>query len=136
MQNRLQARLQDHLDTVGSSTGHNERYDWHDDQARAVGEATTSELTNTRFPCAQCGAVLDYAVGTRSLECRYCGHRNAIERSTIRLKELDLHRALEELQRSQALEPEEQGISCPNCAAHFELDAHIHAKNAGLPRMH
>ena len=104
-----------------------ERYRWFDDESIQVGEASTRSLTEKRFPCAQCGAVLDYAIGTRSLECQYCGHQNAIERSEVSLKELDLHEALDKLQNSANLAPEEGGISCPNCAAHFELDAHIHA---------
>ena len=123
LQSRLQARMDAQLDNPSSKT----RYRWKDDDAARVGEATTSALTETHFPCAQCGAVLHYAIGTRSLECTYCGHRNAIEASQLQLQELDLHRALEKLQASASLPPEEKGISCPNCAAHFELDAHIHA---------
>lgn len=103
------------------------RYRWNDDDEGNVGEATTRSLTEKRFPCAQCGAVLNYAIGTRSLECSYCGHRNAIELSSVQLQEMDLHRALEKLQESASLTPQEKGISCPNCAAHFELDTHIHS---------
>ncbi|MBX2823085.1 MAG: primosomal protein N' (replication factor Y) - superfamily II helicase [Gammaproteobacteria bacterium] len=92
-----------------------------------VGEAFTRELTEKRFPCAQCGAVLHYKIGTRNLECQYCGHTNLIARSVEPIRELDLHRALRELQGSALVQPETSVITCPNCAAVFALDAHIHS---------
>lgn len=104
-----------------------EKYDWQDAESENIGEATTRSLTEKRFPCSQCGAILNYAIGSHSLHCNYCGHQNAIEQSSTELKELDFHRALEKLHQSAKLVIEEKGISCPNCAAHFELDAHIHA---------
>lgn len=100
---------------------------WPEESGRAIGEATTAALTTTRFPCQQCGAVLHYAVGTHSLECRYCGHTNAIVQSVQRIEELDLHTALRRLQTSRAVPLETNIIKCPNCAAEFALDAHIHA---------
>lgn len=118
-----QKRVDAQYETVLSD----DRYRWQDEQSVRVGEATTRELTDKRFPCAQCGAVLDYAIGTHSLECRYCGHRNAIAETGLGLKELDLHSALRKLQETAQVNDEAGGISCPNCAAHFELDAHIHA---------
>ncbi len=93
----------------------------------SVGELTTSALTETRFPCQQCGAILHYAIGTHSLECQYCGHLNEISGSGAEIEELDLHAALRKLQTSQKIKPETQVINCPNCAAEFALDAHIHS---------
>ena len=125
---RLQAQLQKRIDAQREQTTTVERYDWsHDKSAERIGEATTRALTEKRFPCAQCGAALNYAVGTRSLECQYCGHRNRIEHGDAQIAELDLHTALRELQRSTSVAVTEQEISCPNCAAHFSLDANIHA---------
>ncbi|MBX2838499.1 MAG: primosomal protein N' (replication factor Y) - superfamily II helicase [Gammaproteobacteria bacterium] len=97
------------------------------DQVRATGEATTAALTETRFPCAQCGAVLHYRIGTTSLECQYCGHNNHIINDGAEVRELDLHIALQRLQLSRTITPETRVISCPNCAAQFAMDAHIHA---------
>ena len=71
--------------------------------------------------------MLHYAIGTRSLECQYCGHTNAIIDSHGRIEELDLHAALRRLQTSPEVAPETRIINCPNCAAEFALDAHIHA---------
>ena len=127
LKSRLQASLQERMDAQPDTAAQIERYQWKDDNARNVGEATTQALTQTRFPCAQCGAVLNYAIGTRSMECRYCGHRNAIEHSDLRLKELDLSEALHKLQTADKLSHEEEDISCPNCAAHFEMSANTHA---------
>ncbi len=127
LKDRLQAQLQERMDAQQGVPVKAAAYHWQDDDERSVGEATTRALTEKRFPCAQCGAVLNYAIGTRSLACEYCGHRNAIEQSTVQLQEIDLQHALRKLQESVSVPVEEQGISCPNCAAHFELDAHIHA---------
>lgn len=104
-------------------------YRWIDagKDARPIGEATTSALTEKRFPCRQCGAVLRYAIGTRSLECQYCGHENPIAAGDVVLEELDLHVALRRLDTAAKLSEEVHTISCPNCAAAFSLDAHIHA---------
>ena len=93
----------------------------------AVGEKHTRELTEARFPCAQCGAVLHYEIGTKNLSCKYCGHSNEIADSTEAILELDLHRALRELQNSRKVKPETNVLSCPNCAAEFALDANVHA---------
>lgn len=94
---------------------------------RAVGELSTKELTETRYPCEQCGAMLTYAVGSGQLECKYCGHRNAIVRSAEPIHEADFRAALRELQRAHALVPQKTFIKCVQCAAQFELDAYIHA---------
>ena len=126
---RLQAQLQERLASRQADEPAVEQYDWADESsnARQIGEATTKALTEKRFPCAQCGAVLHYAIGTQSLECQYCGHMNAIANSTDVLKELDFHAALRQLQTSANIDPGDNIISCPNCAAQFALDAHIHA---------
>ncbi len=126
---RLQASLRKRLDTQRAGAPVVENYVWPDEPSRArdIGEAKTQALTEKRFPCAQCGALLHYAVGTRSLECQYCGHANAIVSSNVRLEEIDFHEALRELQTSAGIDPTSHVISCPNCAAQFALDAHIHA---------
>lgn len=121
----LAARLQDApLGARGESA-----YEWHDagSTARAIGEAHTSALTERRFPCKSCGAILDYAVGTHSLECRYCGHRNAIAASRTTIVERDLHTALEQLRDAGPTSGEQVVTECPACAAEFALDAHVHS---------
>lgn len=98
-----------------------------DDVDESVGEVHTSALTQTRFPCQQCGAALHYSIGTDSLECQYCGYLNRIADKDVRIEELDFHSALQRLQTSRKVTPETNVISCPNCAAQFALDAHIHS---------
>ncbi len=98
-----------------------------DDVEYSVGEATTRSLTETRFPCQQCGAVLHYSIGTHSLKCQYCGHFNRIADKDVHIEELDFHAALRRLQTSRHVSPETNIIHCPNCAAQFALDAHIHS---------
>ena len=91
------------------------------------GELTTKALVQKRFPCGQCGAVLHYAIGTDSTACQYCGHNNPIQLSAEPVRELDLQRALRQLQTSRPLQATVESIRCPNCAASFDLDAHIHS---------
>ncbi len=133
LRERLQAQLQERLANQAAADHDKSaavnRYDWAPDRsdAKDIGEATTKALTEKRFPCAQCGAALNYAVGTQSLECPYCGHLNAIAGGAERLRELDYHTALRRLQDSAHIEPERNVIACPNCAAQFAMDAHIHS---------
>ncbi len=94
---------------------------------KTTGELSTRELTETRYPCEQCGAMLTYAVGSGQLECSYCGHRNAIVHTGEPIREIDFHMALRELQRARTLPAQKTFIKCVQCAAQFELDAHIHA---------
>ena len=102
-------------------------YDWQAPAAREIGEAHTAALTERRFPCGQCGALLDYKIGTDSLECRYCGHINAIAAGTESLVELDLHDALAALREAGPAKADSGTVACPNCAAEFTLDAHVHS---------
>ena len=92
-----------------------------------VGEATTRELTHSRFPCEQCGALLKYNIGTTDLKCGYCGFTNAIEISDETIREYDIHRALRELERSPTFSEHISIIRCETCAAEFDLDTHMHA---------
>lgn len=77
------------------------------------------------FPCAQCGAKLEYAPGTSTLLCPYCGHRNAIDAGPEvggaasalgPVEELDFRAALAEEQRS-APRTEFTTVKCVACAA-------------------
>lgn len=61
------------------------------------------------------------------MQCQYCGHANQITDATTAIRELDLHRALRELQNAKKLTPEAAVLTCPNCAAEFAMDAHMHA---------
>ncbi len=92
-----------------------------------LGEATTKELTHSRFPCGQCGAVLKYNIGTTDLSCGYCGHQNLIVNSADPILEYDIHQALRELARVQKLAKPSSILYCTTCAAEFDLERHIHS---------
>ena len=110
------------MQSVSRGDGHPDRQ-----STRPVGDVPISELTESRFPCEQCGATLAYRIGSDSLECRHCGHLNRIETVAAVIEELDLHAALRELQTAPTVAAEEARISCPNCAASFSLESHVHA---------
>ncbi len=92
-----------------------------------LGEATTKELTHSRFPCGQCGALLTYKIGTSDLSCNYCGHSNAIIDSVEPILEYDIHAALRELERARRVDMDTSVIRCNSCAAEFDLDMHMHS---------
>ena len=92
-----------------------------------LGEATTKELTHSRFPCEQCGALLKYDIGSSDLKCTYCGHGNAIARSHEPILEHDIHYALRELERASSVNTDINVIRCNTCAAEFDLEMHVHS---------
>ncbi len=83
----------------------------------------------TRFPCTNCGSVLVYAVGTDELECDHCGVRNAIAIPDVAIEEISLPKGLEKLERTRSLGTTESILKCPNCAAAFNMDTHLHASD-------
>lgn len=79
-----------------------------------------------QFPCAQCGAKLEFAPGTEVLKCPYCTHENPIPRSTLIVEEQDYLGALGEL-RSKAIEHQPLTVKCSRCAAEVTKPADITA---------
>ena len=71
------------------------------------------------FPCAQCGAFLVYAPGTRSMSCEYCGHEQPVERRTGSVVERDLNRARARARKGATKDLIEGGVelSCEGCGA-------------------
>jgi DNA-directed RNA polymerase subunit RPC12/RpoP len=78
-----------------------------------------AEVGVRQFPCAQCGAKVQFAPGTDELECPYCGHRTAVPRSEAAIEEHDFHSGLAELDSGADTE-EVQSVSCSSCAAMVE----------------
>lgn len=84
-------------------------------------------MADMAFTCASCGAQLEYAPGTRSMKCPYCGHENPIAASPwSAVAEIDYATGLAEAERSAATETVPV-ISCKRCAAAFQLDPAIQA---------
>jgi len=72
--------------------------------------------TQKQFPCQQCGAKLDFAPGTSSLKCAYCGFENAIPQSEEQIEELDFRAYLSQAANEQETH-EAQRVKCEKCAA-------------------
>ncbi len=86
----------------------------------AEDEPTPGSSGPRRFPCAQCGAKLEFAAGTDGLVCPYCGRENVIggaENAGISPhEELDLQSTLS---RMEAAAPSyaTESVKCQACAA-------------------
>ncbi|HLO42364.1 MAG TPA: hypothetical protein VK176_15185 [Phycisphaerales bacterium] len=84
--------------------------------------AATDE--GTRFPCAKCGAKLEFKPGAESLHCPYCGHENAIEGSGRIVEELNFSEALADL-ASTAEQTEHELVKCDACAAEIDRPPNV-----------
>ena len=81
----------------------------------------------SRFPCASCGGLLAYEIGTDALRCTHCGRHHEIDIPDVEIKELDLPKGLSKLEETRKLGKTEAVLQCPNCAAQFDLDQTVHA---------
>lgn len=79
-----------------------------------------------RFPCAQCGASLEYAPGTDALRCTHCGYENRVAAVAAPILEQDFRATLREL-ASAAPSRENIAIHCDSCGASYSFDAAAHA---------
>src|SRR5688500_13675482 len=88
-------------------------------------EQATPATTERRFPCKNCGATLQFAPGTHTLACPYCGVSNEIAESNERVEELDLraylaHAPAEEMQETLT-------VRCGTCGAETTLKPNVTA---------
>lgn len=79
-----------------------------------------------RFPCAQCGAKLEFKPGTDSLTCPYCAHENRIEVSTDAIEEIDFRAVLAQLEEEEAHD-EVHVVRCDACGAETTFDPNVTA---------
>lgn len=79
-----------------------------------------------RFPCAQCGASLEYAPGVEVLRCGHCGHENPIPAANTPIVEQDFQQTLRDLANS-ATTRESISIHCDSCGASYSFTAATHA---------
>jgi DNA-directed RNA polymerase subunit RPC12/RpoP len=91
-------------------------------------ESSTADTApeHHRFPCAQCGASLEYAPGAEVLRCNHCGHENVIVATHAPIAEQDFRQTLRELTNSVATR-ESIAIHCESCGASYSFDAATHA---------
>lgn len=72
--------------------------------------------TERHFPCAQCGAKVEFSPGTQSLACPFCGHENAVPQSEVQVEEEDFRAALDELSRGDD-QQDYLDVKCDACGA-------------------
>lgn len=96
----------------------------HHSHTHSSSEGEESSLSQTHFPCEQCGADLIYSPEKQELICEYCGFQNVIPVSYQEIKEYDFKSALRELERlKNGNSQSDVGIiKCPSCAAQFSLE--------------
>jgi predicted RNA-binding Zn-ribbon protein involved in translation (DUF1610 family) len=83
---------------------------------------TTSPVASLQhqFPCKQCGANLQFAPGTDSLKCPYCGAANAVPKSPDTIQELDFIAYVNQLPDSDSVH-DTIVVKCTCCAAETTL---------------
>ncbi len=85
---------------------------------------TTSPPAQRQFPCKQCGANLQFAPGTDSLKCPYCGVQNEVPTSPDTIRELDYLTYLHQLPTSDSVQ-DLITVKCTCCAAETTLPPNI-----------
>ena len=79
-----------------------------------------------RFPCAQCGAALEYQPGAEALCCGHCGHENRIAASAAPIVEQDFRQTLQTL-AAAAPTDDRIAIHCDSCGASYSFTAAVHS---------
>ena len=90
-----------------------------------------TDASESRYPCAQCGAQLRFAPGQTELACDHCGHVQAIPAAGDRKRA----RALQEHPLAQGLRDDLPGTemeevrttTCTSCGAQIEFQGAAHA---------
>ncbi len=100
--------------------------DQDDEPTKQAGDGEAIDSGKGRiFPCDECGADLEFSIGTQTMKCPYCGAVKTIEISeTAEIVEHDFHAMLEQL-KTQRLEGKpddetaesEHAIRCSSCGA-------------------
>src|SRR5438128_2644335 len=71
-----------------------------------------------KFPCAKCGARLDFDPTARALACPYCGHTEEIHPETDSVQERDFEEYLNKVAGHQTkLEGRSSQVKCTGCGA-------------------
>src|SRR5438552_3957512 len=79
-----------------------------------------------QFPCKQCGANLQFAPGTRSLKCPYCGAENVIPETDQAVEEQDFAAYFRDCCKESDLR-ETLAVRCNNCGAETTLAPNVTA---------
>src|SRR5580658_2809089 len=79
-----------------------------------------------QFPCAQCGANLQFEPGTDSLKCPYCGKEQKIPSVPEHIAELDFLAFLNQLPDGDGVH-ETLTVHCTTCGAETEMKPDVTA---------
>ncbi|UWZ59690.1 hypothetical protein Daura_22460 [Dactylosporangium aurantiacum] len=79
-------------------------------------------MTQTQYPCAGCGANVEFAPGTTALRCPYCGHETQIAAATRQVTEHEWSQ-FAGLPRKPIALLAKHVFKCQNCGAETESDA-------------
>lgn len=98
--------------------------DDEDHRSRASAGESIDSGKGRVFPCDECGADLEFAIGTQTMKCPYCGAVKTIEvDETAEIVEHDFHAMLEQLKNQKlqgievAEETDEHAVRCSSCGA-------------------
>lgn len=94
-----------------------------DDPAAGVVE-TIHETSQRDIVCRGCAGKLEFAPGTNSLKCPYCGVLNEIAASSETIEELDFEKFLKDFQDQNAVQ-QVANIKCEACGAQTSFDPGI-----------
>ena len=86
----------------------------------------TQQVTQSEFPCQQCGGKMAFNPSGGNITCQYCGHVNLIAQSQQPAEELDYHAFLAR-QAEHAESIEAITITCSGCGAVTNLPPDITA---------
>jgi len=86
-----------------------------------------SPPTGKKFPCAQCGARLDYDPSARSLKCPYCGHVEEINPEKKAVQEHDFEAYLRKQSGESTVAGRSCQVKCNTCGAVVLLEDKVAA---------
>ncbi|MFG2039717.1 hypothetical protein [Dactylosporangium sp. NPDC048998] len=79
-------------------------------------------MSQSQYPCAACGADVEFAPGTNVLKCPYCGHETVLQSTGARVREHD-YLNFTSLPRKPVAMLAKNVFVCRNCGAQTESDA-------------
>ena len=89
---------------------------------------TPPPLQKTTFPCESCGAALHFSPGEGELTCPWCGHVTVITPSGEQIREYDLGKAIDALEKAgRTAVADETLVHCDSCGAEFRLEQDVYA---------
>lgn len=83
-------------------------------------------MTQTEFPCENCGALVAWDPTAQAITCGYCGTANAVPQTEGDIRELDFHAWLQAHQ-DEVTTVEETVYKCSSCGAESAVSFHTTA---------